>query len=465
MKRKVSVCAGVMVALVAVSANAQEPQPAPTPAPATEAASAPAPSEAPVAPAPEPAPTVSADAPMVSEATVSRSAPDAEAQVPFEFSVVPGLSTRGVSSGHAVNRLAVGVIATRSGRLDGLALALGGTWVDRTVSGAQLSLAANLAGGDVSGLQLTTGVNVARAHLSGIQGSVGLNFLRGELTGAQLTTGANLAGGVVNGLQGSVGFNLANAGLTGAQLATGVNLARGSVRGLQASAGLNVAPGDMVGLQASSGINYAANLQGAQLSLLNVGGDILGAQVGLINVARKAKGLQLGLINVASESEGTPIGLLSIAGNGQFHVQAWASDVALSNVALKVGGKYVHTLFAFGFHPDRDGRQRRFNVGLGFGGHIPLERFFLDIDVVASSLHSERLFTSSDDFLGQLRLVGGFHVARRFALIAGVTGNTLVSGDGEVWSDLGTGSRVEWERRSGDTRVRVWPGVLLGIQL
>jgi hypothetical protein len=397
--------------------------------------------------------------------TARPSAPEGEAHVPFEFSVVPGLTTRGGSNGKALNNLALGFVATRSGRLDGLAMALGGTWVDGTASGMQLSLAANYAGGDASAAQLALGVNVAAASLSGIQSSLGLNFLRGELTGAQLTSGANLAGGNVHGLQGAVGFNLANRGLVGAQLATGVNLARGSVRGLQGAAGLNVASGDMVGLQASSGINYAAHLEGAQLSLLNVGGDITGAQVGLLNIARKAKGLQLGLLNVASESEGTPIGLLSIAGNGQFHVQAWASDVALSNVALKVGGKYVHTLFAFGFQPDRDGRQRRFNVGLGFGGHIPMERFFLDIDVIGSSLHAERLFTSSDDFLGQLRLVGGFHVARRFAIIAGVTGNTLVSGDGEAWSDLGTGSRVEWERRAGDTRVRVWPGVLLGIQL
>jgi hypothetical protein len=196
-----------------------------------------------------------------------------------------------------------------------------------------------------------------------------------------------------------------------------------------------------------------------------VGGDVHGAQVGLVNVASQVRGLQLGLINVASQAEGASVGLLSFIGNGQFHVQAWASDVALTNVALKFGGKYVHTLLTVGVQPGTDHSRRYFTVGLGLGGHIPLERFFVDIDAVASSLHDTRLFRASDTLLGQLRLVGGFHLAPRFAVIAGVTGNALVSLRGEPWTELGTGSSVEWERVRGDTRVRVWPGVLLGIQL
>lgn len=104
-------------------------------------------------------------------------------------------------------------------------------------------------------------------------------------------------------------------------------------------------------------------------------------------------------------------------------------------------------------------------MGAGLGGHIPMDRFFLDIDAIGGSLHEDRLFSDTGDLLAQLRVVAGWHVAPRFALIAGVTGNTLIALDGKKWDDLGTGSAVEWERTSGDTRVRVWPGVLLGIQI
>lgn len=412
MKRKVSVCAGVMAALVAVSAGAREQA-----APAEAALPA----------------SMAADAPMRADAPVREDAPREEERIAFNFSVVPGLSTQGVAGDNVVNSVALGLVGTRSGRLDGVAAALGGTWVDRGVNGVQLSIAGNYAGGDVDGAQLATGLNLAGAGLSGLQSSVGLNLVRGAFSGAQLSTGVNLAGG--------------------------------GVRGLQAAVGLNVAASHMVGLQTATGVSYAGRIEGAQVSLVNVGGDVDGAQVGLVNVAGRARGLQLGLVNVAAHSEGAPIGLLSFVGNGQFHVQAWASDVAVTNVAVKLGGKYVYSLFTLGFQPGRDGTPRRFSTGFGIGGHIPGERFFIDLDAVGSSLHSERLFSHSEDLLTQLRVVGGWQVAPRFAIIAGVTGNTLIAREGARWDDLGTGSRVEWERLSGDTRVRVWPGVLLGIQI
>jgi hypothetical protein len=399
------------------------------------------------------------------DAAVRQQGSEAEVLVPFSFTVVPGLSTQGPTSRNVVNNLSIGFIATHAARLDGLAMALGGNWVDRGASGAQLAVGGNIAGGEVRGLQLATGLNVAGAGLAGLQGSVGFNVLRGDLLGGQLTTGFNVVSGRAEGLQGAVGLNIARGDLVGAQLAVGVNLAAGNVRGLQASAGLNVAPRDMVGVQASSGISYAGRIEGAQLSLLNVGGDVNGAQVGLVNVARQVRGLQLGLVNVASQAEGASVGLLNFIGNGQLHLQAWASDVALTNVALKFGGKYTHTLLTVGVQPGTDVNRRHFVLGVGLGGHIPLDRFFLDIDAIASSLHATRLFSSSDSLLAQLRLVGGFHVAPRFAVIAGVTGNTLVSTRSDPWTALGTGSSVEWERVKGETRVRVWPGVLLGVQL
>ncbi|XXF78620.1 hypothetical protein P2318_02360 [Myxococcaceae bacterium GXIMD 01537] len=481
MKRKVSVYAGVMAAMVAVSASAEEQQVAPAPAepsavaPAPAAAPAPAPAAAPASapamasaqPMVSAAPTVAADAPVVASAsgTVEARAAQGEKHVPFNFSVVPGLSTNGVEGGDVVNNVALGLIGTRSGRLDGVAMALVGTWVDRTVSGAQLSVALNYAGGHVGGAQFATGLNLAGSSLSGLQSSVGLNFVRENLSGAQLATGLNIAGGGVRGLQGAVGLNLAGEDLVGAQFVTGVNIVRGNARGLQASAGLNLAPGSMVGLQASAGVSYAGRIDGAQLSIVNVGGEVDGAQVGLVNVANKTKGLQLGLVNVAAHSEGEAVGLLSFIGNGLFNVQAWSSDLAVANVGLKLGGRHLYTLLTVGAQPGTTETRRRYLTGLGFGGHIPMDRFFLDIELLGSNLHVNRILAEPSALVGQLRLIAGWQLAPRFAIIGGLTGNTLVSWKGDRWEELGVGRDLDWSHTHRDTHVRVWPGALLGIQI
>ena len=389
MKSKVSVCVGVLAAVVSFSAGAQEPVPMP------QAVSA-----------------------------------GQEVRRPFGFALMPGLSTNGFASGDVVNSLSLGVLASHAGRVEGLALAFGGNWVDRELRGIEVALGANYAG-QVKGLQLALAGNVAGGSMRGIQAAVGVNVAAGEMVGAQLSSG--------------------------------INIAAGETRGLQASPGLNIAPG-MVGLQASSGINIVSRLEGAQLSLLNVGGDVRGAQVGLINVARRMKGLQLGLINVASEADGANIGLLSLVGNGQHHVQVWGSDLSMTNVALKLGGKHFHTLFTLGLRPERESQQRWWAAGLGFGAHIPFGPLFVDADLLASSLHQGQLFSPSGNLLGQVRLLGGWKPFSHFAVFGGVTLNSLVHFHGQEprgMDRFGQGYLHQEDRVS----VRTWPGFLAGVQI
>ncbi len=397
MKSKVSVCAGVLAAVVSFSAGAEEPVP--------------------------PAPAVSAE--------ISQQAPAGqEVRKPFGFSVMPGLGTNGFSGGDVVNSLSLGVIASHAGRVEGMALAFGGNWVDREQRGIAVAMGANYAG-QVKGLQLAVAGNVAGGSMRGIQAAAGVNVAAGEMVGAQLSSGINIAGG--------------------------------ETRGFQASPGLNIAPG-MVGLQASSGINIVRRLEGAQLSLLNVGGEVTGAQVGLINVARRMKGLQLGLINVAGEADGANIGLLSFVGNGQHHVQVWGSDLAMTNVALKLGGKHFHTLFTLGLRPERANQERWWAAGMGFGAHLPFGPLFVDLDALASSLHQGQLISPSGNLLGQVRLLAGWKPFSHFAVFGGVTLNSLVNFHGQEPGGMdrfGQGFVYREDRVS----VRTWPGVLAGVQI
>ena len=271
-----------------------------------------------------------------------------------------------------------------------------------------------------------------------------------------------MAGGALRGWQTAVGVNVAAGEMVGAQFAAGLNVAAGKAWGLQSATGLNIAQ-ELVGVQLAAGLNLASRLRGAQFSLLNVGGDVSGAQVGLLNVGGRVKGLQLGLINVASEADSS-IGLLSFVGNGQQHVQVWGSEMSMTNVALKLGGRTMHTLFTVGLRPGREGRQRLWSAGLGVGGHIPAGPFFVDVDALASTLHTGGFIEPTGHLLGQLRLVAGWQPVKHFALFGGLTANTLVSfRDEEVQGvdRFKLGQVYDSER----VRVRTWPGLLAGIQI
>nr|WP_244237832.1 hypothetical protein [Corallococcus llansteffanensis] len=399
-------------------------------------------------------------------AVVQRSEPD-EIRVPAVLMVMPHMSTAGTDTGRVVTTFAVGLLATHAKRVDGLAMSMGANWVGQSLSGGQLAIGANVARGPASGVQLAVGGNVVTGDLEGLQGSVGINVARGAMSGAQLTVGGNIAGAALSGGQFSVGANIAGAGGVGGQFTVGANIAAAPMKGVQAAVGGNIAS-SFTGLQASTGLNFARGLQGAQVSLLNVGGDVDGAQVGLVNIAGKMDGLQLGLLNVARHSDGEALGLLSFIGNGQANVQLWASDIAYTNVAVKFGSQHFHTLLTLGFNPGTDTHRRRYVAGAGFGTHIPAGRLFFDLDVVGSTVHADNLFRDGDgmNVLSQLRLVAGWQVVKRFALIGGVVGNTLVTWDnGDRWMELGIGPEWRSTADNGRTTVRVWPGVLLGVQI
>ncbi len=352
-----------------------------------------------------------------------------EVHVPVSAAILPGIGTNGFVTGNAVNNFAFGLLATHSYRLDGLALSPAVTVVSDHARGAQVAGAFNWAGA-----------------LTGVQTAGAVNVTTGMTRGAQL-------GGAVN---------VSGASLRGAQVAGAFNYAGGDSRGWQTAGAVNVADG-MRGLQLSGAANVADRLSGLQLSVLNVGGDVDGAQVGVVNIARKVRGLQLGVVNVSSEMYGAPIGLVSIAGNGQFHVQAWASDVALTNVSLKYGSKYVYTIVTAGLEVQRPADDRRFLAGIGFGGHIPVtDRIYVDIDGTAMTPRRELLSSTDGALLSQLRVVGGYQFAQRLSAFGGLTGNVLVDWD-DSWGAGGIGPT--WEVGTERTRVALWPGLVAGVQL
>jgi hypothetical protein len=359
------------------------------------------------------------------------------------------------------DQFALALLAGRSEELRGVALATGSYEVTGHASGILVAMGATVVG-DLDGMQTSMGANVAAKGGGGMQTSLGAN-IAGPFDGAQVTVGANVAEG----------------GLRGAQLSVGANITSGGMRGFQGTMGGNVAYGDSRGMQASTLFNQAENLDGVQLSLINVGGDVRGTQIGLINVARDVSGAQIGLVNVARDVDGAPLGLFSFEKEGRHDLLLFASESDIANVELKLGGDYIYTVLGVGYgtHPvprpegmsarSWDVDQAHLYNSMGFGLHLPWKKPWLDLDGLMSAyiplgttvVGDDRVrgaFENPPTLVAHARATFGYQIAKQFAPFVGASMNLRLPLEYEL---LDIAPYDE-----GDGEMLAWPGFFGGIQ-
>jgi len=351
---------------------------------------------------------------------------------PVSISFVPGFSTNGSEWRSVSSNFSLNIIGGSIGRVHGVEL--GGVF--------------NIVAEDVLGYQAAGVFNVIGGRFGGVQEAGVFNIVGDRFTGAQMA-------GVIN---------VAGEEFGGAQMAGVINVVGDELRGAQLAGVGNVAGEGCVGTQAAGVVNVCGErLSGLQLSgVVNVAEAFSGAQVGLVNIAGSGRGLQLGLVNIAEDVD-VPIGLVSIVEHGMFHANVWATEFAPVNVGIKTGSKTIYNVFMVGWQPD--GESTRTFGGLGIGGHIPLNRFFVDIDLLNHGVWTGPSWKEEidSDLLSSLRLTGGWQVTDRLAVTAGPTLNVWVS-------EREDGSQVpfydaplyEWD---GSRHVRIWPGFSVGLQL
>jgi hypothetical protein len=223
----------------------------------------------------------------------------------------------------ALEGLGVGTVSVIGDQLRGLSISLLTSLVGRDVHGVQLSSAYNSSGGELFGFQL--------AGLA--------NHARGAFSGGQLAFGANVAGAPSEGLQAALGANF-GAGLTGVQAGGVANFSTGAVRGAQIAFGLN----------------YARDVEGLQLSLINIG--------------RRVRGAQIGLFNVAEDVDGVPIGLVSVTRSGGIHPMLWAATSSYANVGVKFATRYTYTFLNLSVR--REAGRSSIGPGFALGVNFPL---------------------------------------------------------------------------------------------
>ncbi len=307
------------------------------------------------------------------------------------------------------------------------------------------------------------------AELRGFELGLGVNQETGSMTGAQLGM-VNVVGDEVQGVQ----YGLASwaSGDTAGYQAGLLSYAGGRFSGYQEGWVASLSRGDLDGLQLGGVFAYAAGeVRGAQVSPVTIAGSLQGAQVGVVNVVQRTAPVQVGVVNVAgsaavpvgvvnvADHADAPVGLVNWIGDGYRSVGVWASDVAPTNVGMKLGGRYFYSLLAVGMaRPTSLGRY--FLTG-GFGVHLPFRGWAMDVDASASGFYTEK---GEEHGLvhSTLRAMAIVPLWRGVALQAGPTWNVTVGWDGNDANLAGLPQIVE---RSGTTTVRQFPGFALGIQL
>jgi hypothetical protein len=356
-----------------------------------------------------------------------------------------------------VNGFSFGFVADRSQRVHGFQLALAWAQTDA----------------DLVALQLSAGANLVRGHFEGAQITAGANILTGDGRGLQLVAGGNITDGNYVGAQIAGGINTTSKNMKGLQMAGGANWA-GDARGLQMAGGINLAK-SFTGLQMAP-VNYADTMDGVQLGVVNAAPTSAnGLRLGVVNVAGQGHGFALGVINVAKHEDGESFALINVVGNGIHDVSLFATDVLATNVGFKLGGRHLYTNLMAGYQPGDQltaGTERftagtkRFGTGVGIGWRFPVERgplAYAELEADSMEIRPVWHWTDNAPAVTSLRVQAGLRLAPHVVLLAGAGVNFAVATGGR---DVDLGVHVAQSvQHSGDTTVRIYPGLLLGLQI
>ena len=249
---------------------------------------------------------------------------------PFQFSVIPGVSSQGKLSGQVVNNFSFNMFGGYTAGVNGLEI--GGLFNlnKKDVRYVQVAGLFNIAGGSVTGLQIGGLQNTTLKNVQGVQVAGINNYVKGNVSGLQIAGVANISGREMKGLQVAGVANYQNRNVGGFQLAGVGNIAGGQMKGLQVG--------------------------------------------GVFNYAKKLKGVQFGVINIADTSDGYSIGLINIVLKGYHKLTLSTNEVVEANVAFKTGSRRLYSILSVGMNP-RDKEEKLYTFGYGLGTEIGLAKW------------------------------------------------------------------------------------------
>ncbi|WP_225444086.1 carboxypeptidase-like regulatory domain-containing protein [Echinicola arenosa] len=209
------------------------------------------------------------------------------AEMPYQVSLVPGLSSHGMLNSQIINHVSLNV------------------WGGYTAG--------------VDGVELAGLFNINKKDVSFVQAAGLFNLVGGNQKGIQLSGLSNKVFGTATGFQ-----------------ATGLSNMTHEFEGFQVAGLFNQAT-DVKGIQIGGLFNWSSGDTGVQIA-------------GLFNHAKNAKGMQLaGLFNVA-DSSSFPIGLVNLIKFGEKSFSFGIDELDVGSITMRTGGQHSYGLVGLGYH-------------------------------------------------------------------------------------------------------------------
>jgi hypothetical protein len=255
------------------------------------------------------------------------------------------------------------------------------------------------------------------------------NIVRGDVIGLQLAGFHNHTGRDLLAAQITSGVNRVDNHAYGMQIAGIASINKGDLIGLQISGLAGITMGDLIGVQISGIMGRADYISGVQIGFFNFGYSVLGAQIGLINIADDVTGTQIGLVNVSEIVYGDSVGLFTYSSEGQRHFEIWGDSTGFTHLGFRMGTSRVYTLLTAAYNPFSV--PERWSYGLGLGGELPLDRFFINLD---AAVHDHHLgfdgwhSAGGPSFIPEARALGGFSFATHFGMYVGGAAQFFIPG-------------------------------------
>lgn len=316
---------------------------------------------------------------------------------------------------------------------------------------------------DVDGVVLSLGMNFVSGEVRGLEGSYIGNIHEGRVAGVQGGSFFNIHRGNVDGVQGSSIFNVIDGSVRGVQSSGIFNLTDRSVHGVQAAGIFSMTGERVAGVQANGILSMSESVDGLQTATINTADEINGAQVGVVNVAREVRGAMVGVVNVAEDVDGVTLGLLNIVRFGVLDLSFTVDDMGAGWMSLQHGTEGLYTIYQLGgYQSDPSSEDVEWAAAAGLGTRLWSGALVLDVDLSAKVtgvvVDDE---PSQEEVFPSLRVSGGVQFGRFFAVIGGVTFDTLFDWNGEEGS---------WPHRGlhfsifGDG-VEVYPHFFAGVKI
>lgn len=314
---------------------------------------------------------------------------------PFQFSIIPGLGSRGKMSSQMVNKFSFNLLGGYNGGVDGLEV--GGLYniTNRNVQYVQVGGLFNVAGGYAKGVQVAGLFNIVGGHAEGVQ-VAGLFNRDSSVRGLQVA-------GIFNRTLKTEGFQVA---------------------------GLVNRSDSMRGFQVAGIFNHTVKAKGFQVAgLVNKNDTMQGFQVAAINLNRKFKGTQIGVVNIADSIEGTPIGLINLGKGGINSLSISYNEMGMALLSYKSGNPKFYNILAAG--SSLDPQQKALAFGYGFGKEMSIGNVF-QINPELTSLFFLNGNREKQNISARLQLNFQFRISKSFSLYAGPAVTALYSKPGAI---------------------------------